>query len=638
MPDVSVIIPVHDRVAELRQTLASVAAQGADVECVVVDDRSTEDVAGVAAEFDVRYEKLPADKRGAPAARNHGVSVSTGEFVVFLDSDDLLEPGCLERRVDFLRGRPDLGFAVWKARIFREEPGDLPLLWNDWEEGEGGNLDRYLAGDVVWQTTGPMWRREALEVVGGWDERLPSGQDWEFHLRACALAEAGKVRFEKRPEVDHHWRRAGGGRPSIGKSFALDKSHVVARLDLLRRVHDDLGRLGLLTARRRRMLGGQFFLAAEMLATRVSRREARRAWVEAVRRGLASPVFLPRGIEYLSSRDDLRRARLKRRLIRRWPAELIPRRGRRFTTARVPGAPPPRVSFVIPVYNAVDYLEQAVDSARKQTFADVEVVCVDDGSTDGSDALLEFIAADDGRVRVVRQANSGVAAALNRGVAEARGELVARMDADDVTVPERIAKQVAFLDAHPEVACVGSRQRYIDPAGTVWGESEQPTDHDDIERLLLGGWGAAIQHPSATFRKAAFEAIGGYRKEYESVEDLDLFLRLATVGRLANLPDLLLDYRLHHGSATFRKHARQAELVPRVVAEAYAARGTEMPADWSREAWTPRPPKEQLSQWAWRALADGKVAHARRFAWRALRHAPASAGSWKLLACALRGR
>ena len=639
MPAVSIIIPVHDRVAELRGTLASVAAQTfGDVECVVVDDRSTEDVAGVAAEFGFRCERPPAGREGAPAARNHGVAASAGEYVLFLDSDDRLEPDCLARRVAFLESRPGLDFAAWKARIFRRTVDDLPLLWNDWDEGEGGDLDRYLAGDVVWQTTGPLWRRAALGVVGGWDERLRSGQDWEFHLRAVALAEAGRLSYEKRPEVDHHWRRAGGDRPSIGRDAATDRRHVAGRLDLLRRFHGELRRLGLLTTGRRRALGALYFGVAEELSDRVGRRDARAAMIEGVRLGLIPATRLPRGLAYLSAKDPVSKARRKLALIRRWPAGSLPRRGRRFTTARVSDAPPPRVSYVIPVYNAADYLEKAVDSARMQTFADVEVVCVDDGSTDGGGELLDFIAAGDGRVRVIHQQNAGSAAALNRGVAEARGGIIARMDADDVTVPERIEKQVAFLDANPDVVCVGGRVRYVDPSGAAWGESDQPTGHEAIVALLLSGKGDAIQHPLATFRRAAFEAVGGYDPACESAEDIDLWLRLADVGRLANLPEVLLDYRLHHGSVTFTKHARQDAVVRDAVRRAYGRRGGAMPADWQKRPWTPRPAAEQLGQWGWRALGEGRVGAARRFAWHALRAAPGSGAGWRLAACAARGR
>jgi glycosyltransferase involved in cell wall biosynthesis len=641
LPAASIIIPVHDRVDELEETLASVTNQAfVDFECVIVDDRSTEDVAAVVDALDDRFRllTLPANRQGAPAARNFGVEQSTGPLIIFLDSDDLLAPGALDRRVAFINRRPELGFAVWKCRIFREKAGDTPQLWNDWDDGEAGDLDRYLAGDIVWQTTGPIWRREALAVVGGWDERLLSGQDWEFHLRACAKAELGQVAFEKRPEIDHAWRRASGARPSIGKSAAMDKRHPVNRLDLLRRVHGDLRSAGLLNPHRRRLLGGQFFLAADAISRSSSRRVGRNAVLETVRRKLFPVTCLPRAFAFVNSQSEPVRSASRRKMIRKWPQELLPRKGRRFLAARPPDAPPPRVSVVMPVYDAGEFVEEAVESIRRQTFCDFELICVDDGSTDGSDCILEWLAADDGRIRVIRQKNSGVATALNRGVAEAAGELIARMDADDVAIPERLAAQVAFLDANPEVVCVGTRQRYIDPAGTVWGESDQPTDHADIEAKLLEGWGAAIQHPSATFRKSAFDQVGGYRKAFESIEDLDLFLRLATVGELANLPTLLLDYRLHHASATFRKHRRQAELVPKAVAEAYAARDREMPADWHYEPWTPRSAAEQLSQWAWRALSDRKPAHARRFAWRALRKSPTSRQSWKLLACAIRGR
>ena len=644
MPHVSIIIPAHDRAGELVETLDSLRAQTlADWDAIVVDDASTEDVAGVVAAADddrIGYVKLPADRRGAPAARNYGADHTGGEYVIFLDSDDLLSPDCLGRRVAFMESRPELDFGVWKARMFRRAAGDLPHLWNDWEPGdEAGDLDRYLAADVVWQTAGPMWRREALKIVGPWDEQLLSGQDREQHLRACVRAAEGRLRYEKRPEIDHHWRRPDGDRDSIGKNVAMDRRHPQNRPAMLRRMLAEVRDAGLLTPRRRRLLGGQFFLAAEQLRRRVSRREARQLWSEARRLGLVSLRRYAEAWPYFAARDEVLAAKLKRDLIRKWPTDLLPAKGRRYLATRAPDAPPVRISVVMPLYNVARYVEEAVESVRRQTLPDFELICVDDGSTDGTGEILEELARDDGRIRVIRQANAGLAAALNRGCAAATGEFIARMDGDDVCVGERFARQVAFLDQHPEVVCVGTRLWYIDPAGTYWGEGEHPTRHAEIDAKLLAGWGGAIQHPTAMIRRGAFERVGGYSDRYPRFcEDLDLFLRLAEVGRLANLPEKLLLYRIHPQSTTVRHHKELCELVPRAVREAYARRGVEMPADWHYEPWTPRPAAEQLMQWGWRALKDGKLPHARRFALQAWRSRPTSIDTLRLLACAALNR
>jgi glycosyltransferase involved in cell wall biosynthesis len=152
MPTVSIIIPAKNRSAELAEALASLRAQTCDDwEAVVVDDASTQDLAAVVArqgEARIRYVKLPPGRTGAPAGRNHGFKVTTGQFVLFFDSDDHLAPDAVEQRLRFLQARPELDFAVWGCRQFRHTPGDLPLLWNQLIKPGVDDLDRYICRDT----------------------------------------------------------------------------------------------------------------------------------------------------------------------------------------------------------------------------------------------------------------------------------------------------------------------------------------------------------------------------------------------------------------------------------------------------------------------------------------------------------
>ena len=233
----------------------------------------------------------------------------------------------------------------------------------------------------------------------------------------------------------------------------------------------------------------------------------------------------------------------------------------------------PRVSVLIPVYNAAPYLQEAVESILSQTYRDFEVIIVNDGSTDRSGKLLRKMASRDSRILLIDQPNRGIVAALNNGLQRCRGELIARMDADDVSMPERFDRQVAYLDACPECVGVGSRVLQISPYGDILSSSGQHPDHEWIEAELLKGNGAALIHPTAMFRKQAGEAVGGYQAQFQWVEDLDLFLRLAEIGRLANLPDVLLHYRQHPDSVS-RKHGHEQHVaVTAVVKEAHSRRG-----------------------------------------------------------------
>jgi glycosyltransferase involved in cell wall biosynthesis len=298
-----------------------------------------------------------------------------------------------------------------------------------------------------------------------------------------------------------------------------------------------------------------------------------------------------------------------------------------------PGAP--RVSVLFPTWNAERHLELAVESILAQTLGDLELVAVDDGSEDGTLSYLRTVAARDPRVRLLERPHRGLVPTLNDGLAACRARYVARMDDDDVARPERLARQVAHLDAHPECVALGTRVLMIDPEGLPVRFWPDVFDHEAIEAELLEARGGAIVHPAAMLRAEAVAAVGGYRVRPHA-EDLDLFLRLAEAGQLENLPDTLLEYRLHEGSVGYRHAAAQRRSALAVANEARTRRGLEPLAESDNDA-TPEPHELSHQRWAWWALAAGNVATARRHALAGLRQAPLAPASWKLLACALRG-
>jgi len=195
------------------------------------------------------------------------------------------------------------------------------------------------------------------------------------------------------------------------------------------------------------------------------------------------------------------------------------------------------------VYNAAPYVEESLASMLGQSLGDIEVVVVDDGSTDGSAAIVERTVRSDPRVRLVRQENKGLPAALNAGLAVARAPLVARMDADDVSLPRRLEKQAGFLDAHPEVGVVGGFVRTFGRArGNVWRYPVEPADAAAALPFVN-----PIAHPAAMFRRAAVEALGGYDEANCYGEDYALWAGLSKDHGLANLPEVVLRYRVHGG-------------------------------------------------------------------------------------------
>jgi glycosyltransferase involved in cell wall biosynthesis len=218
------------------------------------------------------------------------------------------------------------------------------------------------------------------------------------------------------------------------------------------------------------------------------------------------------------------------------------------------------VSVIVRVFNAERYLREAVQSVLAQSFADFELLAIDDGSTDSSVAILE--AFGDPRIRVVSQPNGGKIAAAERGLNEARGRYVAILDADDRCAPERLAQQVAYLDAHAETVMIGSALGIIDERGARIGVRRYPQGDAALRRAvtIYNPFG----HSSLMYRRDVALAAGGYDPRYV-IEDWDLSLRLMRRGEVANLPGVLAEYRV-------RTDAVDARLIKVVLRGTIAAR------------------------------------------------------------------
>lgn len=287
----------------------------------------------------------------------------------------------------------------------------------------------------------------------------------------------------------------------------------------------------------------------------------------------------------------------------------------------------PRVSVAVPVYNAERFLDEAMGSVLGQTFEDFEVVAVNDGSTDRSGSMLDAHAKRDPRVRVLHQANAGLVGALNASLDACRGELIARFDPDDVCEPERFKKQVRFLEAHPEVVAVGSWMQSIDPEGGALNRFDYPIEHEAIEADFLHGRNA-IGHPAAMIRAAALTKLEGYR--YESyTTDLDLFLRLAEVGRLANLPEPLLRYRQHPASICATRRRDQVDLVLEVINDARQRRGMPPLPELPGDATELETQAGRYRRFALHAIRRGDLPAARRYAFDTLRREPLRLNHWR---------
>jgi len=210
---------------------------------------------------------------------------------------------------------------------------------------------------------------------------------------------------------------------------------------------------------------------------------------------------------------------------------------------------PPIVSVLMPVYNNEEYLVDAIDSILTQTFGEFEFIIIDDGSTDGSIEILNRYKNKDPRIKVYLQSqNVGIVEALNKGVKLSTGKYIARMDADDISLPDRLERQLAFLDSNPEVGVLGTNIQLIDAVGEQHETIKFPDSHNQILWSLC--FYSPIVHPSALIRRNVILRVGGYRSKYPHAEDYDLWTRLAGETHFANLPQTLLLLRKHISNIT----------------------------------------------------------------------------------------
>lgn len=217
----------------------------------------------------------------------------------------------------------------------------------------------------------------------------------------------------------------------------------------------------------------------------------------------------------------------------------------------------PKVSVVLPARNAGRYLAGAISSTLNQTYSKLEVVVVDDGTTDGSiDAAR---GCSDARMKVVANAGKGLVDALNTGIAVARGDYIARMDADDLALPNRIESSVSALDQNKDVGLVATRAELIDANDNHIRMSPRlPSDHRLIlEGLLYKRRVPPIIHPSVMFRRGLAVEIGGYRA-IAAAEDHDMWLRMLDRSKFLFVDEILLKYRIHAGGVSALQSAEQS--------------------------------------------------------------------------------
>ena len=209
----------------------------------------------------------------------------------------------------------------------------------------------------------------------------------------------------------------------------------------------------------------------------------------------------------------------------------------------------PKVSVLMAVRNAERYLHEAVHSILEQTLSDFEFLVIDDCSTDRTSLMLNECARKDPRILLSRnREHIGLTKSLNRGLAVASGEYIARQDADDISLPQRLLREATFLDEHPNVGVVGSSNEYIDESGCSLGVSLRPTDPQFLRWHLF--FSNPFIHASVMFRRKIVANLGGYDEKFKRSQDYDLWSRCSYITELRQLPEVLIRFRKHDNAVS----------------------------------------------------------------------------------------
>lgn len=294
----------------------------------------------------------------------------------------------------------------------------------------------------------------------------------------------------------------------------------------------------------------------------------------------------------------------------------------------------PEVSVIIPVYNALPYLERALDSILNQTLSNIEVICVDDGSTDESLQVLKKYQASDERVIIASQANAGASTARNLAIDMARAEFVATLDADDFCPPHRLEKQLEFLKRNPKCVVVGSFAEHVDEHERSITVVTTPTTHEELDARAFEFGECAMCGPALMFRRDAALKVGKYRDEYNFIEDIDILFRFAEVGEIACIPSVLYYYRQLPTSICRTKKEEQRIRIEKCIQETRERRGmkpeeaTSLPKFLPYEISTSR----HYVNVAVQSILGGNPKTARANAFTALQHQPWHPFPWAAFA------
>jgi len=530
---VSVVIPAYNYARFLPDAIGSALAQaspGIAVEVVVLDDGSTDETPTVAASFGsaIRYRRQ--ENAGLSAARNAGMRAASHDLVLFLDADDRLLPGAVTTLIE-ARRTCDPPPAVLASRHLEMDAEGRPF---EPAPGPGtGAISRVSARDLVIRNrfaTTVLADRRILLALGGFDESLPASEDRDMWIR---VASSHPVVLLDCLTLAVRKHGANMSKAATRQSLAIDRVLVKAFADPALRLDSRDRRLARAvrhyqTALMRSNAGETGAALAEMARS-----------LALVPLGGTGDDALPLGSRYRGLVSLALKCLASPGRLAVVSTHDLPREISNGAVAPLTGE---GVTVVIPTYNYARYLAEAIDSALAQTHPHVEVLVIDDGSTDETP---DVISGYGDRIRSVRQENAGLCVARNRGLAEAANELVVLLDADDVLDPGMIEESIkAFKRLRPAAAVVGHVSRRINQHGEAMAEIGVPPDDSRdftaLDFLLVNRFAPIV----LAHRDILLEC-GGFDPAFRASEDRDMWMRVSARHRVYRLKEVLSSKRSH---------------------------------------------------------------------------------------------
>lgn len=554
-PDISVIIPVYNVAPYLSRCLESLINQTLkNIEIIAVNDGSEDASLDILLKYqkqDPRIRVITQKRLGPSCARNSGLRIARSALVAFCDADDCLVPTAYQKAVKQMTdGGVDLvNFGI---QVVGHDGKECDPYYDIKYKGKIVPSEEVLL-NMDMSPCNKIFRKSLLDK---YHISFPAGLHFEDAYFCSIYGLFCKSFFFLPEKLYYYYRRPNS---TMDRVFTRTPGLAIEHLQIAICIYQYLVENGLFQ-RYKHYFGKLFFSFFDfalryesILEEQIRIYALARAFLDKEKIQFVEFPYLWHAQELLNRNAWNKKIKKYGGLVRitETPGEYclrflgIPLRRKKFRDSSFP-----RVSVIMPAYNVEKYIKEAIDSVLAQTYVNFEFIIINDGSTDNTAEIIQSYQ-DDRIVFINKKTNGGLVSCLNYGLDIARGAYIARMDADDISLPERLSLQVQFMDRHSRVGVLGS---WFFIFGDICPRVERKPKYPGLKDMLKC---SPVGHPTAMFRKSVFDKYNlRYNPDYKHAEDYELWVRACRVTKIANIQQVLLKYRWH-GENVSCKHERE---------------------------------------------------------------------------------